>query len=104
MPHKRSKPFFTCLWRLLSAVLVVCSTALTSAAAHAAGNSAWKMTVSGKTSTVCEGDKILFMVRWQPNPNYVNPLSSLTGEVDNEDRRPAHRPQAAPCQSEQWNL
>ena len=92
MPHKRSKPFFTCLWRLLSAVLVVCSTALTSAAAHAAGNSAWKITASGKTSTVCLGDKILFMVRWQPNPNYVNPLSSLTGEDDNEDLVPLTGP------------
>lgn len=97
MPHKRSKSFLTYLWRLLSAVLVVCFTALTSAAApaaaaDAAGNSAWKITASGKTSTVCLGDKILFMVRWQPNPNYVNPLSSLTGEVDKEDIVPLTGP------------
>jgi hypothetical protein len=92
MPHKRSKPFYPCLWRLLSAVLVVCFTALTSAAAHSAGNSAWKITVSGKTSTVCYGDKILFMLRWQPNPNFVNPLSSLTGEVDDESLVPLTGP------------
>ncbi len=73
-------------------MLVVCSTALSGAAAHAAGNSAWKITASGKTSTVCLGDKILFMVRWQPNPSYVNPLSSLTGEADNENVVPLTGP------------
>jgi len=97
MPNKHSKPFFTCGWRLLSAVLVVCSTVLTNAAAHAAAaddaaNPAWKITVTGKTDTVCLGDKILFMVRWQPNPSYFNPLSSLTGEVDKEDLVPLTGP------------
>jgi hypothetical protein len=72
--------------------MALTSTAAYAAVADAAGNSPWMMTVSGKTSTVCFGDKILFMLRWQPNPNFVNPLSSLTGEGDDEDLVPLTGP------------
>lgn len=98
MLNKRQKPFCTFIWKLLLSVgLVVFSTALTGAAApaavaDAAGNSTWKMTASGKTREVCEGDKILFMVRWQPNPDYVDPLSSLTGGGNDENVVPLTGP------------
>ena len=104
MQHKVSKPFFTGIWRLLIVVLVVFSTALTGTASSAGENSAWKMTATGKTSTVCLGDKILFMVRWQPNPTYVNPLSSLTGVDDNEAVVPLTGPRKLLGQSQQRYL
>src|SRR5512133_4084510 len=71
---KRSKPFFTCLWRLLSAMLIVVSTALVSPPADSAaaalatdasataalaslavGNAAWKLVAYAKTDKVCLG-------------------------------------------------
>lgn len=92
MTHKRSIPFSIILSRLLSVLLVVCATGLTDASAHNAWISAWKLNASGKTSTVCLGDKVLIMVRWQPNPDYVNPLTSLTVESDDDSVVPLTGP------------
>jgi hypothetical protein len=96
MPVHLPKPFLACT-RFLSVVLVLFSAVLTTAAAPSAPvsgppNSVWKITASGKTKEVCLGDKILFMARWQPNPNYVDPLFSLTGSGSEDDLAPLAGP------------
>jgi len=93
--HPR-KPFLACA-RCLTVLLVLFSALLTSAAAPfapvpAPANPFWKITASGKTKEVCVGDKVLFMARWQPNPSYVDPLSSLTGAGSDDNLAPLAGP------------
>ncbi len=73
------------LLSLLFLLATVSQPVMASATSSAKTNSTWKITVSGKTNLVCLGDKVLFIARWQPNPDYVEPLAPLSGSGNADD-------------------